>query len=152
MRRALVITVLFILLVPLVSHAEEYKYSISAGVFTKHFDSNNANEDNRLLSFGYKNWFVAWFENSHYQETLFAGYKFQTKKYALKETKWYCRAGIYTGLVYGYGDNLPTNVGGFSPFLLPAGSLGYGRFSFELGVIPLPGSAGLVTGIFKIEF
>jgi hypothetical protein len=158
MRRILtLIVVISILLAPLPLLAEEKKedkeISIAVGLFTKHYDSDRANEHNRLLALSYDNWTVTWFKNSYYQETIFAGYAFRTDKYAIKKSdKWFVRGGAYLGVVYGYGDNLPTNVGGFSPFLLPVAEIGYSRFSFELGVIPLPNEAGLITGMFKVTF
>ena len=153
MKRILAILILVSLLVPVLSNAEEYKYSLAAGVFTKHFNSKSANEQNRLVAFSYDDWTVAWFKNSYCDESFFAGYDFQTKKWEFEESgKWYLRAGVYTGVVYGYGDHLPTNVLGISPFMLPTGSLGFGQVSFQVGVVPLPGDSGLVTGILKFEF
>jgi len=131
---------------------EKAEVSIAVGVFTRHFASEHANERNRMLALSYNDWCVAWFKNSHYDETLFVGYGFRTDKYAIKESdKWFWRAGLYLGAVYGYHDNLP-NIRGISPYGLPVGELGYGRFSFELGLIPAPGAAGLVTGLFKYTF
>ena len=132
---------------------EKAEVSIAVNVFTKHFASKESNERNRMLALSYNDWCVAWFNNSYSDETLFAGYAFRTDRYAIKESdKWFWRAGLYVGVVYGYGDNLPTNVGGLSPYGLPVGEIGYDRFSFELGLIPAPGSAGLVTGLFKYTF
>lgn len=132
---------------------EEAEVSVAVNVFTKHFASKESNERNRMLALSYNDWCVAWFNNSYSDESLFAGYAFRTDRYAIKESdKWFWRAGLYVGVVYGYGDNLPTNVGGLSPYGLPVGEIGYDRFSFELGLIPAPGSAGLVTGLFKYTF
>ena len=155
MKRLLIlVTVMSLLLapLPLLAEEEEYKMSVSVSVFTKHFASEEANDFNRMLAFSYNDWCIAWFNNSYYDETLFVGYAFRTDKYAIKKSdKWFWRVGLYLGAVYGYGDNIP-NIGGISPYGLPVGEIGYGRFSFELGVVPAPGSAGLVTGLFKVSF
>lgn len=151
--RIITVAIVAVMLSTLPVKAEEKKeMSFHVGLYTYHFDSENANNFNRLLGFSYDNWTVAWFKNSYYDETIFAGRAFRTKKLEDKEDGWFLRGGVYVGLVYGYGDNLPTNVGGFSPFLLPIGEAGYGKISFELGVVPLPGSAGLVTGMLKYTF
>lgn len=132
---------------------EKAEVSISVGVFTKHFQpGSSTNENNRALVLSYDDWCVAWFENSYHEESIFAGRTFRTKKVTGKEhDEWFIRANLYLGLVYGYGDELP-NVGGISPYLLPTGEIGYGRLSFELGVIPAPGHSGLVTGMLKFTF
>jgi hypothetical protein len=132
---------------------EKKEASIAVGVFTKHFQlGSSTNETNRALVLSYDDWCVAWFNNSYHEESVFAGRAFRTKKVTGKEhDEWFVRANLYLGLVYGYGDELP-NVGGISPYLLPTGEVGYGRFSFELGVIPAPDHAGLVTGMLKFTF
>lgn len=127
--------------------------SIAVGLFTKHFQpGSSTNETNRALVFSYDDWCAAWFENSYHEESVFAGRAFRTEKLTNeKHPEWFLRGNLYLGLVYGYGDELP-NVGGISPYMLPTGEVGYGRFSFELGIIPAPGHAGLVTGMFKVTF
>ena len=132
---------------------EKAEISVAVGLFTKHFQpGENTNENNRMLAFSYDDWCVAWFNNSYDRESVFAGRIFRTDKLiSKKDDKLFLRANLYLGLVYGYGDKLP-NVGGISPYMLPTGEVGYGMFSFELGVIPAPGHAGLVTGMFKVTF
>jgi hypothetical protein len=159
MKRLLLIVVgLSILLAPPPLLAEEKKeekkeMTLAVGVYTWHFDSGDSNNFNRLLAFSYDNWCIGWFNNSHYNETVFAGYAFRTDKYSISKTdNWFVRGGLYLGIVYGYGDDLPTNVGGFSPYALPVAEIGYKKVSFELGIIPAPNEAGLVTGILKYSF
>jgi hypothetical protein len=137
---------------PAEKQEEKKEMSVAVGLYTWHFDSENANNFNRLLAFSYDNWCIGWFNNSHYNETIFGGYAFRTDKYKFSENeKWFVRGNAYLGIVYGYGDDLP-NVGGISPFALPTGEIGYGRYSLEIGVIPAPGAAGYVTGMFKVSF
>ncbi|GAF98569.1 unnamed protein product, partial [marine sediment metagenome] len=95
---------------------EKAEIWVAVSVFTRHFASEHANEFNRMLAFSYDDWCIAWFNNSHYDETIFVGYAFRTDKYAIKKSdKWFLRAGLYLGAVYGYHDNLP-NIGGISPY------------------------------------
>ena len=152
--RILILAIVAVMLSTLPVRAEEKKeISFHVGFYTYHFNSEHANNHNRLLGFSYDNWTVAWFNNSYDDESLFAGYEFLTKKLTgKKEDGWFLRGGAYLGAVYGYGDKLPLHVAGVSPFLLPIGEVGYGRFSLEVGLVPLPGSAGLVTGMFKVTF
>ena len=159
MNRAVTLLMLVLLLLtPLPLLAEEKvekekEMSIAFAPFTYHWDSRNSNSFNRLLAFSYDDWCVGWFNNSHYNETVFAGYAFRTKRYEIDKTgEWFVRGNVYLGIVYGYGDDLPTNVGGFSPYGLPTAEIGRGKFSFELGTIPVPGPAGFVTGMFKYTF
>lgn len=152
--RLKVIIILAVLMFSTLSAKAEEKKEISfhAGFFTYHFDSERANNHNRLLAFSYDGWTIAEFENSYYKETVFLGYEFITKKYALNNSRWFARGGVYCGAVYGYGEKLPLHWEGVSPFLLPVGEIGYRQVSLEIGVIPLPGSAGLVTGMLKFSF
>lgn len=159
MKRILTLMVVVsILLAPTLPLAEEKKeekkeITVAVGLYTWHFESEKANNFNRLLAFSYDNWCIGWFNNSHYDETIFAGYAFRTDKHSIsKDDKWFVRGGLYAGIVYGYGDDLPTNVGGFSPYALPVAEIGYNKVSLELGIIPLPNEAGLVTGIIKYTF
>lgn len=158
MKRLLTVLMVFsILLAPTLLLAEEKEekkeMSVAVGLYTWHFDSENANNFNRLLAFSYDNWTIGWFNNSHYDETIFAGYAFRTKKYSIsKDDKWFVRGSAYLGIVYGYGDKLSTNVGGFSPYGLPTAEIGYNKVSLEIGVIPAPGEAGLITGMLKYTF
>ena len=132
---------------------ERAEISVSVGVFTKHFQpGSSTNENNRPFVFSYNDWCAAWFKNSYDRESIFAGRAFRTKKMTGKEhDEWFVRGNLYFGLVYGYKDELP-NIGGISPYMLPTGEVGYGRFSFELGVIPAPGHSGLITGMLKFTF
>lgn len=158
-RWLLLIAIVMSILLPPTLHAEESKeekkeVTVAVGLYSWHFKSNSANNFNRLLAFSYDGWCIGWFNNSHYDETVFAGYAFRTDKHSIskKSDDWFVRGGLYFGIVYGYGDDLPTNVGGFSPYALPVAEVGYKKVSFELGIIPLPNEAGLVTGIIKYSF
>jgi hypothetical protein len=132
---------------------ERAEISVGVGLFTKHFQTGSStNENNRAVILSYDDWCTAWFENSYHRESIFAGRIFRTEKLTSKEyNKWFIRGNLYLGLVYGYKDELP-NIRGISPYMLPTGEVGYGKFSFELGIIPAPGHAGLVTGMFKFTF
>ena len=158
MKKMAVVLVLILFLAPLPLLAGEKEdtkkeTSVTVGLYTWHFHSKNANNFNRLLAFTYDGWTVGWFNNSQSNETIFAGYAFRTKRYSISEDeKWFVRGSIYLGVVYGYGDYLPTNVGGFSPYGLPTAEIGYKKLSLEIGVIPAPGSAGLITGMLKYSF
>ena len=123
--------------------AEEYKCSLSFGVFTKHFSGDHI-ETSRLTALSYRDWYIAAFNNSYGHETIFMGYGFKTKK--LKNGNWWLRANLYMGLTYGYEGHVPT-LWGIAPGLYPTGSLGWEEYSFELGVMP----NGLF-GLFKVEF
>jgi hypothetical protein len=142
-----------VLHIPIKLLAAEPKMSLTFGVFTRHLDSSeDINENNRLIAFSYKKWCAAWFENSYYKDSFFFGRAFQTdKRFHKKYKKWFTRVGIYTGAVYGYGDKIPIRIKGISPYLLPTASLGYDRYSFELGFIPCFDS-GVIVGMFKVEF
>ena len=152
-RLLLILITICILYLPTKLFAAEPKMSLTFGLFTQHLDSSeDVNENNRLIALSYKKWYAAWFENSYYKDSFFLGRAFQTdKKYHKKYKDWYTRVGIYTGAVYGYGDKIPIGIKGISPFLLPTASLGYDRYSFELGFIPTLDN-GVVVGMFKVEF
>ena len=126
--------------------AEDEKYSLTLGAFARHYRGEHREGfDNELDAFSYKDWTAAYFKNSFGGSTLFGGHWFKTDK--IYNGKWWVRGNLYAGVLYGYGDKVPIRVGKFSPGMYPTGSLGYGRHSVELGLMPT-----FMWWAFKVEF
>jgi hypothetical protein len=140
----------FILCSAIFSYADEYEHSITLGIYTWHYAKGDYTEGvaNRLIALEYKNWYVADFNNSHGRETQFLGYGWHTKKFKAEENEnFWVRGNLYTGILIGYGKNHPVHWGAISPGVYPTGSIGYDRYSLEVGVMP-----GFVWSGIKIEF
>ena len=141
---------LLILLTPTLLFAEEYNSSITVGLYTHHYVDGEYTEgiDNKLIAIEHKGWNFADFVNSHGNETQFFGYGWHTKKIESEDADdWWVRGNIYLGVLVGYGDHHPIHLGAISPGLYPTGSIGYKRYSLEVGVMP-----GFVWSGVKIEF
>lgn len=134
-------------------HYENYNHTFTVGVFTYHFNSERANNVNRLVGYTYKGFTVAEFNNSYNDETVFVGYRYEFERLRLtSDMNWYGSAGLYVGAVYGYEDHIPVGYKGVSPFALPFVTVGYDRYAMDIGFVPLPGKNGMVTVMLKYSF
>ena len=80
-----------------VTHSQnaEAETDLYLGAWSKHFDSYDYNEENRLLAVSHNNWVGGRFDNSYGRETWFAGYDF----------KWrgeFFQAGVLAAVSRGY--------------------------------------------------
>lgn len=149
MKRSVIILI-FVLYFTTFSYADECVCSLTFGIYTYHYESGSYTEklENRLIAFEYKNWTFANFVNSYGKETQFAGYGWHTKKfYAVGSEHLWVRGNIYLGILIGYGKDHPVHLGAVSPGAYPTGSMGYDRYSIEVGLMP-----GFVWTGFKVEF
>ena len=146
-------SILGFLLLPMPSHAKNTgEFSVLTGFWTRHVDrSDDTNEKTGMIAFLYNDFMVSRFINSYHDETFFAGKRFHTKKFNLGIFKDIgVQGNLYTGLMYGYSDNLP-NLGGLSVGALPTVGLVWKKTSAELGYVPTP-KGGVVMSLFRFTF
>jgi hypothetical protein len=146
-------SILGFLLLPMLSHATDTgEYSVLIGFWTSHVDkSDDTNEKTGMIAVLYKDYMVSRFINSYHDETFFAGKRFHTKKFDLGIFKDLgVQGNLYTGLMYGYSDNLP-NLGGLSVGALPTVGLVWKKTSAEIGYVPTP-SGGVFMSLFRFSF
>ncbi len=146
-------SILGFLLLPIPSHAKNTgEYSVLIGFWTRHVDrSDDTNEKTGMIAFLYKDYMVSRFTNSYNDETFFAGKRLHTKKFDLGKFKDLgVQGNLYTGLMYGYSDNLP-NIGGLTVGILPTVGLLWEKTSAELGYVPTP-SGGVFMSLFRVTF
>ena len=146
-------SILGFLLLPMPSHATDTgEYSVLTGFWTRHVDrSDDTNEKTGMIAFSYKDYMVSRFTNSYHDETFFAGKRLHTKKLGLGKFKDLgIQGNLYTGLMYGYSDNLP-NIGGISPGVMPTIGLLWNKSSVELGYVPTP-SGGVFMSLIRFPF
>ena len=146
-------SILGFLLLPMPSHATDTgEYSVLIGFWTRHVDrSDDTNEKTGMIAFLYKDYMVSRFINSYHDETFFVGKRLHTKKFDLGIFKDLgVQGNLYTGLMYGYSDNLP-NIGGLSVGALPTVGLVWKKTSAELGYAPTP-KGGVFMSLFRFTF
>lgn len=146
-------SILGFLLLPTPSHAiDTGEYSVLIGFWTRHVDkSDDTNEKTGMIAVSYKDYMVSRFINSYHDETFFVGKRLHTKKFDLGEFKDLgVQGNLYTGLMYGYSDNLP-NIGGLSVGALPTVGLVWKKTSTELGYVPTP-KGGVFMSLFRFTF
>jgi len=146
-------SILGFLLLPMPSHATDTgEYSVLTGFWTRHVDrSDDTNEKTGMIAFLYKDYMVSRFINSYHDETFFVGKRLHTKKFDLGIFKDLgVQGNLYTGLMYGYSDNLP-NIGGLSVGALPTVGLVWKKTSAELGYAPTP-KGGVFMSLFRFTF
>ena len=132
--------------------ADPREFSLLIGFWTRHVEpSDDTNEKTGMLALLYNDYIVSRFTNSYNDETFLVGKRFHTRKIPLPEFKFLSIQGsLYTGLMYGYSDNLP-NIGGITVGALPTVGLVWGKTSAELGYVPTP-SGGVFTSLFRYSF
>ena len=122
-------SILGFLLLPMPSHARDTgEFSVLIGFWTRHVDkSDDTNEKTGMIAVLYEDYMVSRFINSYHDETFFVGKRLHTKKFDLGKFKDLgVQGNLYTGLMYGYSDNLP-NIGGLSVGALPTVGLVWKR-------------------------
>jgi hypothetical protein len=121
------------------------------GLWTRHVDSSDdTNEKTGMIAILYNDYMISRFINSYHDETFFAGKRFHTRKFALGDLKSLdIQGNFYTGLMYGYADNLP-NIGGITVGALPTIGLLYNEISLELGYVPTP-RGGVLTSMIRFS-
>ena len=101
-----------------------------------------------MIAILYDDYMISRFVNSYHDQTFFAGKRFYTRKFALGNLKSLdVQGNFYTGLMYGYSDNLP-NIGGITVGALPTLGLIYNKLSVEVGYVPTP-SGGVFTSMIR---
>ncbi|MFX0202033.1 MAG: hypothetical protein ACFFCW_38465 [Candidatus Hodarchaeota archaeon] len=127
----------------------KYEYAFSYGLFVHHYESKKANEgfENRMIAIERKGLVFSYFDNSYNEDTVFLGYGWHSDKYYSKYSKWWTRGNLYLGGLVGYGDKNPVNYHGLGFGVYPTASIGYERYSIEMGVMPT-----FVWWGFKVEF
>ncbi len=146
-------SILGFLLLPIPSHAKNTgEFSVLTGFWTRHVDrSDDTNEKTGMIAFLYKDYMVSRFINSYHDETFFVGKRWHTEKFDLGIFKDLgVQGNLYTGLMYGYSDNLP-NIGGLSVGALPTVGLVWKKTSAELGYAPTP-KGGVFMSLFRFTF
>ena len=98
-------------------------------------DGDTINESPKGIMISVNNWELLTYENSYYDQTIFMGKAFETKKYKPIENEMFIRYRIHLGLLYGYGDHF-RNVCGLTPAIAPTIEIGYRNISSELMMIP----------------
>jgi len=119
------------------------------GFWTRHVDSSNdTNEKTGMIAILYNDYMISRFINSYHDETFFAGKRFHTRKFALGNLNSIgVQGNLYSGLLYGYSDNLP-NIGGIAVGVLPTLGLLYNETSVEFGYVPTP-KGGVFTSLIR---
>jgi hypothetical protein len=127
--------------------------SLMVAVFARHVDqSDNPNENLRMVVASYDNYVVSRYINTWDDPTYFGGKRFSTNKYAINEShNFFYQGNVYAGILYGYGNNAAINVKGLAPAVFPTVGVGYKTTSLEMGYIPTP-SGGVFLSLFKYEF
>ena len=127
--------------------------SLMIGLFARHVDqSDNPNEDLRMVVASYDNYVVSRYVNSWDDPTYFGGKRFSTNKYAISESRnFFYQGNVYLGILYGYGNNAAIDIKGIAPAVFPTIGVGYKTTSVEMGYIPTP-SGGVFLSLFKYEF
>ena len=127
--------------------------SIMVGFFSKHVDqSDDPNEDLRMVVFSYDNYVVSRYINTWDDTTYFAGKSFSTNKYAFFNNRnFFFQGSLYAGLLYGYGNNAAINIKGIAPAMFPTIGVGYQNTSLEMAYVPTP-SGGVFLSLFKYSF
>lgn len=134
---------------------DRHEVSIGWSFYTIHFsgefsgDGDKYNNNNNIIALSIDQWFVATFNNSHYDRSYSAGYTFRTPKWQPVGDDWYGRANVMAGIVYGYDDQF-INVGGFTPGIIPSVEVGYKMVSLDTIVIPI--GSGVLSCILKVTF
>jgi len=148
-KKVFLFAILFLILLPVPTRAER---ALSFGLWTHHYTGkHNEGIENRLVCLEVDRWTFAYFSNSYNNDTVFGGYAFHTKKIFSPQNKnLWVRANAYAGILYGYGEDIPTNIkwlGNISPAVYPTGSIGWKNYSIELGVMPT-----FIWWALKVEF
>jgi hypothetical protein len=132
--------------------ADPPELTLLVGFWTRHVGpSDDTNEKTGMIALLYNDYIASRFINSYNDETFLVGKRFHTKKYALLEfNSLSVQGNLYTGIMYGYKDNLP-NIGGVTIGALPTVGLVWGKTSVELGYVPTP-SGGVFTSLFRFSF
>ncbi len=133
--------------------SDSAEMSLMIGVYTRHVDqSDDPNENNQMVVVSYDNYVVSRYKNTWNDPTYFAGKRFHTRKYPLnRNQKLFFQGNLYTGILYGYGDNAAINVAGLAPGVIPTLGVGYKTTSVELGYVPTP-AGGVFLSFFKYTF
>jgi len=150
MKKIMFLLVVCVLTFAYKSYAEEYKHSLTFGVYTYHYSDGDYTEgiENRLIAIEWNGLALADFVNSYGRETQFVGYGWHTKKfYAKDSTHLWVRGNAYLGALLGYGHDHPVHLGVLSPGAYPTGNIGYDNYSVEVGLMP-----GFVWTGLKVEF
>ena len=123
------------------------------GFFARHVDqSDDPNEDLRMVVFSYDNYVVSRYINTWDDTTYFGGKRFSTNRYAFHENRdFFFQGNLYTGLLYGYGNNAAINIKGIAPAMFPTIGIGYKSTSLEMAYVPTP-SGGVFLSLFKYSF
>ncbi len=127
--------------------------SVMVGFFSKHVDqSDDPNESLKMVVVSYDNYVVSRYINTWDDTTYFAGKRFSTNKYAFHRNRdFFLRGSVYTGILYGYGNNAAININGIAPGVFPTIGVGYKTTSLEMGYIPTP-SGGVFLSLFQYSF
>ncbi len=127
--------------------------SVMVGFFAKHVDqSDDPNENLKMVVVSYDNYVVSRYINTWDDTTYFAGKRFSTNKYAFHRNRdFFLRGSVYTGILYGYGNNAAINIKGIAPGVFPTIGVGYKTTSLEMGYIPTP-SGGVFLSLFQYAF
>lgn len=128
--------------------ASEDQFSVTVGVYTKHFEGDfDYNENNKLLAFEYNNFVVGTFDNSFDDQTYLVGYDWHTEWNDF-------RFGVIGGAMYGYNRGRVYDMfysEGSGTKLLPL-ALPYVSYNKYL-IKPIVGVMGnAVTLLAKYEF
>jgi hypothetical protein len=127
--------------------------SVMVGLFAKHVDqSDDPNENLKMVVVSYDNYVVSRYINTWDDTTYFGGKRFSTNKYAFHENRnFFLQGNLYTGILYGYGNNAAINIKGIAPAVFPTIGAGYKNTSVEMAYIPTP-SGGVFLSLFKYSF
>lgn len=146
-------TVIILLAICTACHAgdrfvDNHEIYIGYAPFCQHMFKHNPdhNETINAVMLSVDQWFITTFKNSHYDQTVAAGYTFRTRKFRPLDDKFFLRGDLGLGIMYGYEDHL-WNVGGFSPAVAPALELGYDisqKYSVSLSAIVYPVAVAMV--------
>ena len=127
--------------------------SVMVAFFARHVDqSDDPNENLKMVAFSYDNWVVSRYINTWDDTTYFGGKRFSTRKYALNSNRdFFYQGNVYAGLLHGYGNNAAINIKGIAPAAFPTIGVGYKSTSLEMAYIPTP-SGGVFLSLFKYSF
>ena len=133
--------------------SDSVEMSLMVGLFARHVDqSDNPNENLRMVVASYDNYVVSRYVNSWDDPTYFGGKRFSTNKYAFNANRnLFYQGSVYAGILYGYGDKAAISVRGLAPAVFPTIGVGYQTTSVEMGYIPTP-SGGVFLSLFKYQF
>jgi hypothetical protein len=149
-----------LLLLPLSAIAADFsdesapkEMSVMVGFFARHVDqTDDPNENLKMVVASYDNYVVSRYINTWDDATYFGGKRFSTNKYAFHSNRdFFLQGSVYTGILYGYGNNAAINLKGIAPAVFPTIGVGYKTTSVEMGYIPTP-SGGVFLSLFKYSF